>query len=266
MACRLPTFVAAVFLTASIPMGLAQADIISGLENHYSFDDQGNPENDDSGNGRHATISGAVWVDDPERGGVLEFVASQADVVTAPVPTLSGNGVTIALWAKRVGGHAGGNEGLFVARGGAVNSKTIGAWVAGNDRIWGRIRSGGNRSLPQNGNAVMPGDGIWTHLTYRGEGAQYQLCQDGVFTGNSISYSNPPTLDDVTNIITIGRQGTESWTGQLDDVRVYSRALSDQDIADLASGVVIPEPGSAVLLILGALGIALLTRRRQARP
>ncbi len=109
----------------------ARADIISDLENHYSFADSANPFVDDSIPARDGTNSGAVWVNDPMLGGVAEF--SSGDYVSAPIPDLNTTGeFTVALWAN-LPTIATANPGFFqVQNGGTTPSgvgKVLGGWV-----------------------------------------------------------------------------------------------------------------------------------------
>jgi len=209
--------------------GIATADIISDLENYYSFDNPADAGHDDSGSSRDGTVSGATWVHDPVLGGAMEFDAS--DVVTASVPQLPGGGFTVSFWALRNSTHSAGNDGLFVAHDGNINNKSVAGWVAGNDSLWGRVRDPGDQNLPTNAYARMPGDGLWTHVVYRGDGTYYEVLLDGAPTGNRVAY-NAATLG-TTNSLMIGRQGSESWRGRIDDFRVYSRALTDTDVSEL---------------------------------
>jgi len=244
---------------------LAGADVAIGSlipTNYYSFDDQVDPGHDDSENGRNGTVTGATWVNDSVRGGVLEFDGS--DSVSASVPALPGSGVTISLWALRNSSHSGGNDGLF-----STNGKNLGGWVAGNDQIWGRLiqTNNSNRNLPQNTSAVMPGDDLWTHLVYRATGEDWELWQDGSFTGNSIGYDG--TLATTSSLL-VGRQGTESWRGRIDDFAIWDQALADWQIEGLAAGsfgpgnVPIPEPSTLLIWsLLAGLGVVLGWQRRR---
>ena len=220
---------AALALCIAFGPGLARADTVTDLVNYYSFDNSTDPGHDDSGNLRDAAFVGASWASDAQRGGVASL-AGGSNKLTAALPALDSAGVTVALWAQRIAGHAGSNEGLFVANDGSSN-KTVGGWVNASDQVWGRIRAGGANSLPQDDDAKMPGDGLWTQLVFRGNGSSYQVFQDGVNTGNSVGYS--AAIDQTTNLLTIGRQGTESWTGLIDDFRVYDRSLTDADVSQL---------------------------------
>lgn len=78
-----------------------RADIITGLTNHYSFNDSANPGRDDSGNLRHAAINAVTWVNDPLMGGAMDYDAA-GDWLRAPLPNLNSPSparFTIALWA-----------------------------------------------------------------------------------------------------------------------------------------------------------------------
>lgn len=208
----------------------ATADLITDLENHYSFDRPDLPGRDLSGNGRHGTVSGADWVLDNDRGAVMEYVETQNDVITAALSGIDGSGFTFSMWTKWDNPGSTGNLGLFTAFDSAqAGNKTIGGWVdKAQDEIWGRLRAGGNKT-PSPRTALA--EDQWTHLAFRADGSEYKLFKDGQPTNTAVSYSG--SLDEVVDQLRIGRQGSESWNGRLDDFRVYSRALTDQEIVDL---------------------------------
>ena len=209
----------------------AEAGIVADLEHHYTFDDPGHLGFDSSGNLRHATPQySPAWVDDAILGGVLHITG------TARLESLSiqppGGVFTIGFWALRTPDHGSANDGLFSMHDGTSSNRNIGGWVNASDYIWGRVRDlTADRSLPANVRAQMPGDNLWTHLVFVGDGSTYQVIQDGARVGNQVPYTGIQ-LRDITTLW-IGRQGSESWRGYIDDFRVYSRALSDVDISQL---------------------------------
>ncbi len=207
------------------------AGIVANLEHHYTFDDPGNLGFDSSGNNRHATPVGSpAWVDDPILGGVVHIPSTaRLEALTVQPPD---GAFTISMWALRTPDHSGGNDGLFTVHDGDINNKNVAGWVNSSDQIWGRVRdSGGDKGLPANSRARMPGDNLWTHLVFHGDGSTYQVIQDGARVGNAVAYDGASLQSLAT--LWIGRQGGESWRGYLDDFRVYSRALSDVDISQL---------------------------------
>ena len=52
-----------------------------------------------------------------------------------------------------------------------------------------------------------------------------------------------------------------NYGGLIDDVAVFNRALTDQEVLDIASGGAIPEPSSVLLALVG-LAATLLHRRK----
>lgn len=227
-------FVAALLLVVFF-CASAQAGILTGLENYYNFDDPSDPGKDSSGNNRNATLSGATWVLDPIRGGVLNVGTGQHAYATVPnlYTTDPVGEFTIALWVN-LPALVGNNPGLFqIQKGGppaSTTQKCIGGWVSRSTAtIWGRITdTTGNRDLSQSGPPQLT-PGQWTHIVYRGDGTEFQRFVNGVAVGPSVTYGS--ILDHDTLII--GQQGTESAVGRLDDLRVYSRSLTDTEILEL---------------------------------
>ena len=227
------------------------------LENHYTFDDSENVTFDSSGNDRHGFIDDfdVEWVDDDERGGVLEFFGNTAGFVVAEIPELSGE-FTIALWAYRdpdlCCGAGGANDGLFQVQLGddapdallppSTTTKVIGGWVQKIDHddgsperaLWGRVITDDGVANSLDKNVTQMEDEKWTHFAYRGDGETFEIVINGV-SGIGPSLEFDGTLLD-NDTVYIGRQGTETWGGRLDDFRVYSRALSDGEIKEIMGG------------------------------
>ena len=231
-------------LTISNPV-LAQ-----NLELHFTFDDETNYVADSSGNGRDAEIGdllddgGILWVNDDERGGVLEFPGSTNGYIFAELPELTDAEFTIAMWVYRdptlCCGGGGANDGLFQVEldGGDFvpnNTKVIGGWVQKADSAtWGRVIQADGAAINLDKDSLFMDDETWTHLAYRAHDGEYEVVVNGQ------SGDGPLAVFDGTlsphDTIFIGRQGGETWGGRLDDVRVYSRALSDEEIAEIMSG------------------------------
>ncbi len=235
MTLRLTSLLLACCLSVFVSCDV-QADIVLNLEQHYTFDDRNNLGFDSTANARHAVLidsASLAWIEDPVLGGVVRLGGAATMEATTVQPT--GGKFTIALWALRSSSHTSGNDGLFTMHDGNSANKNIGGWVNGSDQVWGRVRDTGDKSPSPNNRVRMPGDGLWTHLVFIGDGTTYEVVQDGARVGNAVAYSGV-NLRDITTLW-IGRQGTESWRGCLDDFRVYSRALSDVDISELVFSV-----------------------------
>ncbi|MBN1851184.1 MAG: lamin tail domain-containing protein, partial [Pirellulales bacterium] len=211
----------------------------SDLELYLPFDEtSGLVAADLSGNGNDGTVYDAAWINDPTRGQVLNF-DSNSDYVLANLPGLNSE-FTIAFWARQTS-YSDNNEGLFQVQDGGTSPgslKVIGGWVNSTSGYpWGRLieLDGSQRNLPQTGPSISLN--TWTHFAYRGNGSTYQLFINGT-PGPLVSYDGTILLNDR---IFIGKQGTESWRGQIDDFAVWSGSLNNSDIAALASGILSPE-------------------------
>jgi Concanavalin A-like lectin/glucanases superfamily len=94
------------------------------------------------------------------------------------------------------------------------------------------VRSATNGSSPS---AVAPGvsdDGLWHYVVGVFTGSQVIAYSDGV-AGTPMSWSYP-SAPDPTEPFQIGaRGGAQFFPGQMDDVRIYSRALSPAEIQAL---------------------------------
>lgn len=220
----------AVLIAASplLQCASTQADITTGLVSRYAFDSPANPGLDSGGNNFQGTNSGVDIVDDPTR--ITAALFDSSDSITAPISTLSSSGFTVSLWVNRSATGNSVNNGLFTINDGNAANKTLGGWVNTSDQVWGRIIAGGTHDLPQDADSAIP-DGTWSLVTFRGTGSSYQVFVDGVNTTNNVAYSG--SFSTVINTLLIGRQGSESWNGRMDDFRVYNRALSDSDILEL---------------------------------
>ncbi|MBD3361836.1 hypothetical protein GF358_03520, partial [Candidatus Woesearchaeota archaeon] len=75
----------------------------------------------------------------------------------------------------------------------------------------------------------------WAHITgvYNGTGAY--IYKNGILSGSDTT--NVPTLEPTTSGVRIGRwDGQEIFNGSIDDVRIYSRALTSTEVAGLYNG------------------------------
>jgi hypothetical protein len=93
------------------------------------------------------------------------------------------------------------------------------AWKGGNDPL-------------ATGPAVQPG---WHHFAYTFTGTVHRLYIDGAQTGTSMA---APDTGAVTNArLGGGFDNSENFLGQLDEVRIYNRALAAEEVAALSDGL-----------------------------
>lgn len=95
-------------------------------------------------------------------------------------------------------------------------------------------------------------DGQWRHIGVTREGETFTVWLDGV--GQEVGASDAAMNTDYNLIfggrLTAAGELTERFLGAIDDVQVYHRALAGEEVAH----IMLPEPGSAVLLGTGADG------------
>ena len=227
------------------------ATVRADLENHYPFNDEATFLSDLSGNSRDAFLDDLEvgWIEDSVRGGVIELGGNTNGFLVAEAPELEGDKFTIMLWAYRdpdfAGGAGGANDGLFqltLANDDLeflppppTGNKVVGGWVQKSDNaVWGRVIEGTGTNLNLDKEYFME-DEEWVHFAYRGNGEDFELVVNGDSgDGSVIDYDGELSDHDT---IYIGRQGTETWGGRLDDFRIYSDYLSDEEIKEIMKGV-----------------------------
>ena len=228
----LPTMIAWVLLAPGV-----QADITSGLVGHWTFNGD---FTDSSGNGNHGQPKGdAAVVTDPEHGQVAEFDGT-GDYIEIPHSeslNITGNQITLASWAYY--DDVAGNPEILIAK---VYQETTHAnpyfsyglhlLSNGQPRFWLRLGTA-SRNVP--GTVGQLASQQWYHVAGVYDGSQMTLYLNGQavatgnYTGNITGYNT---------VLRLGTNGglTEPMDGKIDDVRIYNRALSAEDIAEAMVG------------------------------
>lgn len=211
-----------------------------GLVGAWLFDDgTGSAVADRSGNSLdgEVTIGDPIWVDG-KFGGALEFGGS--DMVTvSDNDALDLTSFTIAAWinspttsgvwhiiaAKEARNPTGRNYGIF----GHVNTGAIHY----------SFTSAGWKSFDASTNVT---DGTWHHVAATYENPNFKLYIDGEVDAE-VSPAADPESNDSPLYIGGCDIGNYWMTGAIDEVVLYSRALSEAEIADLiADGMVSVTP------------------------
>lgn len=223
------------------------------LEAYYTFDDANDFGKDSSGNGNHATPYGAVSGVDGIRNGAVKLTGSggNADAYfEVPGAITNHENLTIMTWAKFDRATLAGWARIFefssedrmthlylMANCGnqwdgyrvEYNGPTIGAWGAPNAAGY------------DNNGAFLPADGevsyantYWHHVAVVAEGTTISLYLNGELAATKTGAN---TAADVAAVVGyIGRTaawGDPSYNGLLDDFRVYSKALTAEEIAQV---------------------------------
>lgn len=109
---------------------------------------------------------------------------------------------------------------------------------------------------------VPTGTGAWHHVAYTNDGPAglQTIYVDGVQAVQGAA-GTAGTMNLGANLWIATTFGSGSFSGQLDEVKVYDQLLTPAQIQ--AASVVVPEPSSAALLAITTVGVAALRRRRR---
>ncbi len=192
----------------------------------YAFDEgAGTTLGDVSGNALNGAVSGATWTTQGRYGGALSFdgVNDRVNVPDATLLDLT-NAMTLEAWVYPTA--------LSGWRTVLMKESPSGlAYVlyAHDDvpRPAGYVRVGSDQAVT--GTAALPLN-AWTHVALTYDGATLRFFQNGVQVG---SRALTGSMAATTLPLTIGGNAPwgEYFAGRIDDVRVYSRALSAAEIA-----------------------------------
>jgi hypothetical protein len=215
-------------MVANLVLVLALVGSVSAeLVAHWKLDEiAGAIASDSSGNGHDGMLRGnPAWVPG-QIGGGLEFdgVDDYVDCGTFN-PSETTNKLSISLWAKW-NGLNGVWQGLVAKRD---------DWSAG-DMMWlleAGIDTGGlvflrEGSYPDVGDPVLP-VGEWAHVAVSFDGTIVRLYVNGGQTGSGLFSFGSDTVAHVM-LGASQQDGANPFNGALDDVRIYSHALSVDDI------------------------------------
>ncbi len=240
--------------------GGAGAQASNGLVAEYHFDGDAN---DSSGGGNHGTINGALFVT-----GVSEQALSFDGVDDyVEISKLGDPGIsdwTLGSWIKLPSGGTGVNP--IIAKRNTENdlSLTLRTSPDGDKAecfIDGSYFGYGNQS------AKSINDGNWHYLVCTRNGNNINLYVDGIVDNGLVLNYNPYGRAIPSNITStskwhIGHQGAWGLTtnGLIDEVRIYNRALSSDEIKaeytkyiptiSISTDKTIYTPGETVLLNL----------------
>jgi hypothetical protein len=200
-----------------------------GLIAHYLFDEgEGVLIRDRSGKGHHGKIIGAVrWVKTPT-GTALSFNGEDTyiDCVISDTLNMTKAG-TIEIWFN-----------MQSAQGGLVGFFTGSRWV--DERLVIAFDTWEGRKMfiwcladgetYQSGQMTIPTEGIWTHVALTYDGSIIQVFKDGL-----LFYAVPQhVVPEVKGVpLWIGQclgLGKEYFHGLISEVRIYDRALSEEEI------------------------------------
>jgi len=218
---------------------------------HWTFDDDdGKTVRDASGHGRDGTIHGGARTNDPARGWCMRFNGDKAQYVLDADAGSYLNGltaVTVSMWVKseKTGTDAGVLATKTPAQGDgpfSIRYDKEGAKGGGTNCIKAAAKTGTTLQKMESASDVQTTS--WQHLALVVSPEDgLRLFIDGTPDTPRATEGTPGgALRGVVKLV-IGRGSMDrnrSWTGLVDDVRIYARALAPPDVAALAGGAADP--------------------------
>ena len=189
---------------------------------------------------RTSTVFGApAWVTG-QIGTALEFNGS-TDAVTVPdADSLDLTKLTIAAWIRP--GQWATQTIVSKATNGVTDGYELTLATTKTDdssrKVFFRLNQATSFDTYRiNATTEYPIDGTWIHVAATFDGTTMKLYVDGVLDA-SMTVPASVAINDLP--LAIGGQAGRFFNGALDDVRVYGRALSDEEIAALAASANTP--------------------------
>ena len=191
------------------------------LVGHWQLD-EANPGDaclDSSGNGYAGKPKGTTVVEG--KNGKARSFSGRFDYIEIPAINIP-KAITVAVWVYSDRFVQNG----FVATKNPVNSQWALFFESDGYLKW---RGGG---ADKEVKCAVPSNQNWHHIVARQEGTTASLYVDGILCATGAV----PAIGNETGSITIGRfDGGKNYyfNGRIDDVRIYNRALTDSEIAQL---------------------------------
>ncbi len=210
----------------------------AGLQAHYEF--EGNT-NDSSGNARHGAGIGPTFVAG-KIGQAVNLDGLDYVEITGYKGILGSSAVTVTAWVR--------TSSTGTTDTGLDSTNAIVGWgpdVAG-ERFGFRVDAGRLRAEHAGGNVqgdTLVSDGGWHHVAVTVQENVTISYPDVILYLDGNDDTRPTTDPDVFNItaaedVSIGRRPASNdrfFLGQIDDVRIYDRALTQEEVAWLAGRI-----------------------------
>ena len=199
--------------------------ILDNLVSYYKLDESSGAvldvhgSNDGTNNGATPNVTGKINT-------AYDFVAANTDYISLGNPAnlkITGN-ITISLWVY-LDGTASTNR--FVAKG---NSYFF--WFSGDNGLGYFAIDLDGGAVPNSGTSTTDIRGGWHHVVGVNDGTNLKIYIDG--TEESTDTTGGGIVTNDTNV-EFGRNvgGSEYFDGKLDEIGIWDRALSDNEISDL---------------------------------
>ena len=218
------------------------ADPPKGLVLYYSFDQAGTDGAviDKSGANNNGKATGAKWVSYGKQGGGFEFTATNNFIQVPSNDSLNPKQVTVAVWFKAPDSSAiwrrlidkRSEQGYALGIGGETKGQVTRGKLA-------FVINGGTLCLSD----TIITDNAWHHGAATFDGDNLRLYVDGIPQKQVVAFHGEIASN--TDDLTIGmnrsnptaREKDQSFQGQIDEVMIFNRALSAEEIKAMVLAV-----------------------------
>lgn len=202
----------------------------NGLLLYYSFDTDTVPVPDDSGNTNTATVVSAAWISAGVTGGAYDFDGTNSIIYGSTVNNLPIGGApkTLCTWFK-ADAYVGGiiiKHGAEASARGQCMQFVFSDAGGGSYCLW---LSGYLTDLASVGRFVT---NTWYHVCVTFASGSASIYINGAFDKSGAFYQNIPANMRLTVGCNPESPGAR-FNGKVDEVRLYNRVLSPQEIRDL---------------------------------
>ncbi|MFO0793489.1 MAG: C25 family cysteine peptidase [Candidatus Brocadiaceae bacterium] len=213
--------------TFTIPATVTPPEPV-GLNALYTFDEgSGAIAHDTSGNGNDGTINGATWTIGKNEG-ALSFNGTSSYVSIAnSLPAFSE--FTCTAWIKAADLTA--NRGIFTS--GGLNTRGFRFRINKDGSVWLMMAGGGTSNTVSTAGGIIQ-SGSFYHISVTGKSGQYmRIYVNGVLAKEKITTQTVDTPTAPGYIGTSWSKSSELMNGIIDDVCIYNRALSNQEVLNV---------------------------------
>lgn len=214
----------------SVPVVMS-ADFSDGLILYHSYDENGGDVAEDlSGNGHDGTIDLPTWVEGKFKTALQFKGAGSGTIVTVEsTDTLNVNECTFMAWVNAE--HWDGTRQIVgkSVHGGCSGRGQYGLFSEGGTFKLRFETEGGRADI----NADLPDTGRWLHVAFTNDGEMATLFIDGEVVAEGAVPGALRSIDDPLRIAQDCDRPNNVFTGMIDEVRLWNRALSEDDINTL---------------------------------
>lgn len=230
-------------LAWAIGSGAAAADAPQGLVLHYSFDPASVTNGtiiDKSSLHNDGHVTGAKWVSAGKQGGAMEFTAAKDCITVANHSSLNPKKLTLVVWFKTAKSDAVTQQIIdqHATRGYALSIAGASKKSASRGRLVFTING---HNVCWSDNALT--DGAWHQGAAVFDGKEMSLYIDGIL--QKMSAACPEGITANRDDLAIGlnqanpdeQEKARSFEGTLDEIMIFNRALTGDEIKSLISAV-----------------------------